>query len=356
METRDQRPETRDEGRCCFDRRPGIRFFPFLAVRPGLRAVCSLISRLLSLVRFAILYPLFSILLFSAGCTPPPKPAPPPMDYDLSAFNTTARLEFDRGEITDAAASYQRALNRARAMDDAKAIAETAYNLAICESDLGNYDQALPLLEEAQREAVRAGQSVADIQLVKARIALLKNDPAQATDLANAVLYQKVPPTDAQSLQAHIIKGLTACQRDDASDAAQQLSSARTIAARIPGPISGSLVSGLSAQTHLQTRDFLAAATDFDQQAQFDSQSHNYRGMERALAKAGRAYRDAGKLAEAADRLYRAARAASGWGSTDATALAKEAADAASVCGDAALIQLTTALLSESTAATRPAE
>src|SRR5438045_2154785 len=77
-------------------------------------------------------------------------------DSELTAATTAAQLAFGQDRIELAAQLYARALTRARAMDDASAIADAAYNLAACLTELGQYSRALVQLDEAEAEAQRA--------------------------------------------------------------------------------------------------------------------------------------------------------------------------------------------------------
>jgi hypothetical protein len=296
------------------------------------------------------------MILFASGCNTGSKPPARPADADLAAYNSTARLEFDQGEMTHAAESYTRALNRARVMDDPTAISAAAYDLAICRATLADDPGAILLLEEAEREAVRCGANLTDILLVEAKIALLRKEGTDAVRLADAVLTRPgSQPSDAQRLQARVTQGLAACQMKDLPGATQRLTEARTLADHLNNAPARAAVVGLSGEIHLLKQDFSAAATDFDQQVEWCRQSRDYRDMRRALAQAGRAGRAAGDWAKAADRLYRAARAAAAREDAGANALATEALAAARAAGDSSLVRLASALLKEARAATQPA-
>ncbi|HSV13629.1 MAG TPA: hypothetical protein VLI90_05180, partial [Tepidisphaeraceae bacterium] len=293
--------------------------------------------------------------ILSAGCGSPPVKHPPPQDPDLEVFNATARLEFDRGSLGPAAASYARALDRARMMDDAAAIATAAYNLAVCRAALGDYPAARMLLDEADREARRSNLSTADVYLALARIALLEHDPTATARLSDAVLNPEARPDTEQRAQAHVLHGLAACDLSDAGLAKQQLDAARSLAATVKDPALDASVWALSAAVHLLAHDWAAAAADFDREADLRRTMHQYRELERALTKAGRAFAAVGDHREAADRLYRAARAAAARGGADAPALASEANTAARKAGDESLVRLTASLQQSLTVATTPA-
>ena len=60
---------------------------------------------------------------------------------------------------------------RARLMDDSHAIADAAYNLAACLTDLGQYQSARAYLLEAKAEGRRAGGRITDVLLLEAMVA-----------------------------------------------------------------------------------------------------------------------------------------------------------------------------------------
>jgi hypothetical protein len=245
-------------------------------------------------------------------------------------------------------------------MDDARAIADAAYNLAICRATLGDYGTAVSLLDEAERESRRAKIGTANVGLALARIALLNGDPATAERLADVVLTAPdAKPDVEQSAQAHVLHGLAACDLHDLPTAKRELAGAQSLAAPLKAAAVDATVAALAGAIHLSANDFTAATSDFDREADFCRLARQYRDMERALANAGRAAAAAGNASGAADRLYRAARTAAARRSVDAPALATEANEAARAAGDGALERLTSSLQQSltvaATSSTRPA-
>src|SRR5436305_12143313 len=145
-----------------------------------------------------------TLLLSLTGCASSRQA--PSGDPELLAATASARAALDRGQTELASHLYERALARARLMDDSHAIGDSAYNLAACLTDLGQYQSARAYLAEAKAEARRAGGRITDVLLLEAMVARLQNNPAEALALAEQVLQQRPPPTDAEVLQVRILK------------------------------------------------------------------------------------------------------------------------------------------------------
>ncbi len=290
-----------------------------------------------------------------AGCGgPTPEPARP-ADAVLDLDNATARLEFDQGRPAEAASSYALALDRARQMDDPAAVTAAAYNLAVARAATADYPAALAALDEADHEVRRTSLDPTDMLLVRARVDLLNGDPAAASAAADAALREpRSKPTPARQAQAHVIKGLAACRSNDAGAATGALHEAQALSAKGDAPAVTAMVVGLSGEVALLAKDYPSAAAAFDRQAELGRGASDYRTLCRALAKAGRAYAAAGRNDVAADRLYRAARAAVAGNDRDASALTSAAVAAAHAANDPALVRLTALLSTRSGQTTRP--
>ena len=293
-------------------------------------------------------------LLALGGCGGPP-PAPAPSDATLDLYNGTARLEFDQGRPAEAASSYAQALDRARQMDDPAAVTTAAYDLAIARASSGDYPAALAALDEAEHEVGRTALDPTDILLVRARVELSVGDPAGAARAADAVLREpRSAPTPARRAQAHVFRGLVACRSSDAAGASRELDQAQALLAGVDtGPVVA-MVAGLRGEVALLGHDYPGAAAAFDRQAALSRAAADYRTLDRALAKAGRADAAAGRPAAAADRLYRAARAAVAGQDRDAPRLTADAAAAARAAGNPSLIRLTDILSARLGQTTRP--
>jgi len=293
-----------------------------------------------------------TLLLSLTGCASSRQA--PSGDPELLAATASARAALDRGQTELASHLYERALARARLMDDSHGIADAAYNLAACLTDLGQYQSARVNLSEAKAEGRRAGGRITDVLLLEAMVARLQNNPAEARALAEQVLQQRPPPTDAEVLQVRILKSELACDASNSALAAQELRGAKdlntfslTLRARL---------AGARGRIHLLEKEWKSAAAEFDREADLMRQARRFRSMSRALQQAGGAYEAAGLNAPAADRYYRAARSLFGFGdSDDSIRLITSAISAAQKAG-AADLAMRAQLLSAQIrgAATRP--
>ena len=101
------------------------------------------------------------VWVVGAGCTAPRMNAGGRnSDAEVAQLSSTGMLAYDSGELEQAATMFERALTRARAKDSAGDIADSAYNLGLCEVSLGKEAQAVNHLREADYDArarVRTG-------------------------------------------------------------------------------------------------------------------------------------------------------------------------------------------------------
>ena len=271
-----------------------------------------------------------ALLVGFCGCGSPRSAAPG--DPELAAASTSARRAFDQGRVESAAQLYQHSLARARVMDDPSAIAEAAYNLAACLTEMGRFERARVQLTEAKAEARRAGGRVIDILLVEAMVARLQGQPGDARALADQVFRQRPSPTDIELLQVHILRGEIACDLGDSAAAAGELKGVNdaTVSSL---PLRARLAAVLG-RIHLLNRNWSGAAKEFDREADLMRRARRYRSMSSGLTGAGGAYEAAGDYREAADRRYRAARSLFGLGDTaEAAGLVGAARDAARKAG-----------------------
>ncbi|MHC4411191.1 MAG: tetratricopeptide repeat protein [Planctomycetota bacterium] len=156
-------------------------------------------------------------LLLACACGAPPRE--PEIDPEFDAAETTARDAFEAGRLSDAAQLYERALDRARAMDDPAKIGAAAYNLAICLVAADEFDRAADALAEAQLEFARASDTAgaADARVVAMRLAYRRGD----TDTALALARETV------GAEGHIVRGEIACDRNDPDGASTEAAAAR---------------------------------------------------------------------------------------------------------------------------------
>ncbi len=246
-------------------------------------------------------------LLILPGCSSPKVSRE--YDPELSRTASAGRSAFEHGSTEVAARLFIRALARARIMDNSREIANNAYNLAVCEVTLGQYDEARTYLQEAETELTRRGRSLTDVLLMQARVALYQHKGEEARTLTDQVLAQPgVEKNEDYRVQVQLIRARVACDSGDEARANTDLASAVTLLKKVSDPMPHAEASELTARIHLMANEPAKAAPFFDQQAEFLRKGGRYREMALALSRAGDSYYKSGNVKLAADRFYRAAR------------------------------------------------
>jgi tetratricopeptide (TPR) repeat protein len=241
-------------------------------------------------------------VLTLAGCAT--RPAAPRKDKELSRAGDLARAAFEDGATARAVDLYRKALNRAHAMDDATEIGNTAYNLAVCHTILGQLDQAGAALAEARAAFERSGNAPADVLLLEATIAQRQGNLERALSLADQVL--SASPDESHRFQVALLKGTIACGRNDPARARTALAEAdRHHVANTPLLASRERLAG---DIFLLEGNPAEAAAAFDRAVALFQQAKHYRDMALTLQRAGAAYQEAGDTQRAEDRLFRAKR------------------------------------------------
>jgi hypothetical protein len=244
---------------------------------------------------------IFSML---AGCS---TPAPQFTDSEWISHSATGRGNYERGDTRRAADAYAKAARRARALDDADALAVTAVNRAVC---LLAEDQAA----EAQRGVAEAladprvsPSRRAELGILASRIDLALDQPEQAKQSAMDVLQMDVPP--AVKAQALLARSAAELALGETAQAAE------TLAKGLPAKAWKQLPAVFRADRAVQQADLAAANDSAKEAAAYQTaaadlyrQADRLSEMAEALAAAGRQNRASGQLPAACDQLYRAAR------------------------------------------------
>lgn len=110
------------------------------------------------------------------------------VDRPLARQSRQAVEAFHYGYDDEAIEHYRLALRRAWELDDAEAIANTAYNLAACWAAMQQFEPARQALAEARAELRRSGQSEVDAWLLEAKIARAQGRLGDAAYYADCVL------------------------------------------------------------------------------------------------------------------------------------------------------------------------
>jgi len=287
--------------------------------RPGVRGSLSVLA--------------FSLCAGCAGSGGPPKT--PAVDALVVQVSSLARRAYEQGDYAQAQSLYRRALMRAQAIDNAELAANAAYNLALTEIGLRDYEAAAHLLQQAEFDATRASAGTFDIHLLRAKVAYLRHDTAAAATLANEVLASQAPV--ALRVQAQILRAQMAAESGDLSAANADLRVIETVASS--SALSVSVRADLAKLHGTIAQDAGnpdAAARFFDSEEQLLQSAQRYRDMGNALARAASAHLAAGRPALAAERFYLAARTLKALGEFGTAAtLADSSLSAAMQAGDA---------------------
>ncbi len=251
-----------------------------------------------------------SIALLMGACGGTTQPAAPE-DTTLKQSTHAAELAYSLDRPAEAITQYQRALERARARDDATAIGDNGYDLAVAQLAANQPKQALASVRMTRTELTRRGAaSFPTLDLAEATADYRLGDKTQSDRLAAQVENGADPPAAAR---ASFLRGLIA---DEAIDPAG-LDRAIARLARIESSSQQADADELKARRSLRQGAFDAAATEAQHAADLRRDELDYRGMARALSVAADAETHAGKLEAAAGLYMRAGQSAAAMGDAD---------------------------------------
>lgn len=274
--------------------------------------------------------------LLGGGCASQPGKAAAAPDPEISRASEAAQAAFARGVPEVAARRYAEALETARARDNAREIANAAYNQAACLIALGRYAAARALLEESAAEFRRSeGRVPGDVELLGAKAAVLLGDRALYRDaLASLTNSPAVRESAGLRQQARLLEIRVACLETNAA-AARLALDALAAGGRLKDPRLAAEAADLNGQTLRLEQKPRDSAQAFDSAARLYRQAQRPREMALALASAAAACHAAGQAGEAAERYYRSARSL--WAQGDAAAglrLLQPALEASAEAGD----------------------
>ena len=250
------------------------------------------------------LAPMLALLLVACGGSPPDEGPPP--DRRLEQTNQAGTRALALNQTTEAIRQYRAALRLAYERDDAAAIGDVGYNLAVAQLRAGSAADAARTVRETRAELDRRRKPPpAELILVQAAAAYRLGAADEALAATQEVLAQS--PLDRETAsRASYIRGAVLADRGDAQGVAQAL-------AAIP-PSSQPDQEGdrleLSGRVALLAGATDRAAREFEQSADQRRLALDYRGMARALALAGEATLRQGRTGDAAVFFLRAGRSA----------------------------------------------
>ncbi len=270
-----------------------------------------------------------------AGCGGAPSEAGPPTDARLDQANRAGNQALSMDMPLLAARQYKTALQRAYERDDAGAIADVSYNLALALMRAGDAKSALATAREARRDLERRRAPVPpELSLVQAAAAYRLGDLGGADIAAQETIAHASANQDATA-RAWFIRGLVAADRRDATGLAQAIATL--------GPAKQADLQAdrdeLLGRAALLANQPVEALGLFEQSATNRQRSLDYRAMVRALSLAGDAAIRSGRDGDAAVLLLRAGRSALLQGdSPTALALLKQAEELARQSGQPAIV------------------
>ncbi len=241
--------------------------------------------------------------LLLAGCATPQAQF---SDADWVSHATTGRGCFERGDFRRGADAYARAQQRARALDDADALAVSAVNRAVCLLADSRPAEAGADLDEALADARTSPARRAELMTAAARVELALGRPDEVLSRGTAALALKPrPPLRAQILLAQSGAWLV---KSDPATAAKVLAEGLSAGAwaKLPESIRAEWTARRGEIAAAEQKPAEAAALQ-DEAAAFWKQAGRLPEMARALAVAGHQKKAAGDLPGACDRFYRAA-------------------------------------------------
>jgi hypothetical protein len=279
---------------------------------------------------------LAALALAACGGSGGPVDTGPPPDLKLDQANQAGTQALSMGMPALAVRQYKVALARAYERDDAGAIADVAYNLALAQMRAGDSKAALATVREARAELDRRRAVVpAELVLVQAAASYRSGDLGAAAAAAQEVLDRGGKDPDA-ALRAWFIRGLVAAERGDGTTLAHSI-------AALPPSKQADLeadrqeLQGRAALLENRPAEALAL---FEQSATNRQQALDYRGMARALSLAGDAALRSSRAADAADLFLRAGRSALLQGDTAAALpLLKRAEDLGRQTGQTSIVE-----------------
>jgi hypothetical protein len=235
-----------------------------------------------------------------------PPPPPPPVEEELRSTWRLARFSLERRQYAQAAALYERVLERAYLMDDEATIGEVAYELAVVRLRLFEPRRAAELAALTRAERRRRGlPPLAELALVEA---VARHELGEADAALQLAAEAEEHGADDPLLVARVryLRGQIAAERGDVAELARMIG---TLAAARDPELRGHHLE-LTGRRQLLAGDFAAAARSLRESAELRQVAEDFTGMARALALAAEATRRAGDGATAADLYLRAGRSA----------------------------------------------
>ena len=248
------------------------------------------------------------------------------------SLDRAARLAFDKGQYAQAGTLYQSALQQALLADDAIAIIDARFNLALARSNLGEHEVAREQLILAEAERVRRGLPLDPPLLLLEATILYRDAQPDASLIVLDRVFSLTSDNSPVGRKAHFLAGLIAADREDLPALQQHIAALETAEADRADLLE--LQGALAAQQGAQPR----AYAFLDEAAELRGLSRDYRGMTRILARMGEVAAKAGDHALAANYFLRAGRSAAQRNALEANRWLERAMRLGEEVGDTALV------------------
>jgi len=237
-------------------------------------------------------------------------------------------------------------LESGRRTDDPSVVIAASELLAsLCLAETRTSD-ARKHIAEMRHEAQRTGTDLLPAYLLECEALIREGNVKGAREKLDEARSVRPEPGKAGRRRIALMDAAIACAEGNYDSA---VSSAFEAARRLDSDESVELqgqAAWIRMQAHVGANRPLEAARAADDAASYLRSAQLLGGMATALASAGKCYGDAGRPADAADRLFRAGRALAAQGSTEiAVRELKQATAFAEQAGDASLKDLTGALI-----------
>ncbi|MBV8455287.1 MAG: hypothetical protein JO122_01575 [Acetobacteraceae bacterium] len=241
------------------------------------------------------------------GCGGRQQPAPP-QDSVLRREAEAGRAAFSLERPAEAAAQYKLALLRAEARDDAKAIGDYGYDLAVAQLAANQPREALASARQTETELARRGVAVFPALVLVEAVALYRSGASREADRLAAQVEAGGDP--AAAARAAFLRGLIADEAGSEAGLAAAL-------ARLAHPVSAEERADafeLAARRDIRAGVFARAASEAAQAVALRRTAMDYRGMARGLAVQAEAIARMGDNVQAADLYMRAGESAAAQG------------------------------------------
>jgi hypothetical protein len=255
----------------------------------------------------------FTVLAASvaAACGGGKEESSAPVDQPLERASRAGAQAMSMGMSALAVREYKAALARAYERDDAGAIADSGYNLALAQMSANEPRAAATTVREVRAELDRRGAPTPnELFLVAAAAAYRSGDPDAAMTALRPVLDGAGGDPDTLA-RAWFIRGLIAADRNDGATLARAI---EALASRKPAAAGAADFAAdlqeLRGRAALLQGRAAEALVLFEGAAADRQQALDYRGMARSLALAGEAAARSAQAVRAADLYLRAGRSA----------------------------------------------